>query len=279
METNATHSVYGNFINTLMRMKKNYIHIPFSTLNQRLNIFPDERPNPGVLPSIGYLALGNGGHYADVINNDLAITRNYQHQSTDAGLFKMMPFILRPVANDLTPAQRAGYALRRVETIDSQQYAAYYLKRVDLSEIVPRLEYRTIQPDGTIVVSEFIPDSSNLNPTPTVMAVNGTNTTTSEFVAVSAKVAVPWSQWEINEYLNVSNVKFGTEDAALISELAVVSGVDKIVTSGSLTYTEAICAIVETFVQHKIDLTANSQNFTMNLEIGVSEPLFNIQAP
>ena len=279
MENNATHTVFSNYVNTLQRMKKNYIPVPFSTLNEKFNIFPAELPTPGVIPTIGYLGVGNGGHYADTINNDLDITRNYQHKSTDASLFRWMPVVLRPIANDLTPVQRAGYALRRIETYEGNQYAAYYLKRVDLSNIDVVMEYRTITPDGGIVVSQFIPDSSNLNPVPEQIAVNGVNVTTSEFISVSAKVQIPWQQWEIQEYLNASNIKYGTEDAAIISEIAVVSGVDKALTVGALTYTEAICAIVETYVQQKIDLTSNSQNFAMNLDIGVSEPLFNIQAP
>lgn len=279
METNATHSCYGNFMNTLMRMKKNYIHTPFTTLNELLNIFPDLRPAAGVLPGINGLVIGNGGHYHDVINNDFPVTRNYQHAPTDAGLFRPMPFVLRPATSDLTPAQRAGYRLRRTETIAGIEYVAYYMKVVDLSEIEPRYEYRTIQPDGQVVVSEFIPDSSNLNPTPRILSPEGVNTVASEFIAVSAKVSVPWSQWEIDEYLNAANVKYGSEDAAVISEVAAVSSVDRSVAVGATSYTEAICALVETFLQHKIDLTANSQNFTMNLEIGVSEPLYQLVAP
>ena len=279
MESNATHTVFGNFINTLQRMKKSYVHTPFTTLNEKFNIFPNERPSAGVLPTIGYLGVGNGGHYADTIDNNLDITRNYQHKSTDASLFRWMPLVLRPLANDLTPAQRAGYALRRIETYEGVQYAAYYLKRVDLSAVDPKMEYRIITPDGSIVVSEFIPDSSNLNPVPEEIAVDGVNVTTSEFISVSAKVTIPWQQWEIQEYLNAANIKFGTEDAAIISEIVIVSGVDKVVTAGALTYTESICAVIETYIQQKIDITTNSQNFAMNLDIGVSEPLFNIQAP
>lgn len=280
MEINATHTVYGNFMNLLMRLRKPYVHTPFTTLNEKFNIFKDERPTGGTIPTIGYLMVGNGGHYNDIINNDIAVSRLYQHESTDANCFRPMPLVVRPIANDLTPAQRAGYAMRRVETLaNGQQYVCYYLKRIDLSNVEPRMEYRTINPDKSIVVSQFIPNISNLNPSPKVTAVNGVNTTTSQFIAVSAKAEIPWSRWEIDEYLNAANIIHGTTDAASISEVMLVSGVDKTVQVSGLSYVEAIVAMAETFALAKIDLTPNSTSFSMFLDIGNSEPLFNIQAP
>jgi len=274
MDINSTHTVYGNYMNLLQRLGKTYQHVPFGSLNERLDIAKDERPTPGTMPKIGYLMTGVGGHYNDIINNNIAIHRLYQHDPTDAAPFIPSPQILRPIANDLTPAQRAMYGLRRIETHGGEQYAAYYVRRFDTTNVVPRMEYRTINPDKSIVVSEFIPGTTNLNPVPAEVAVNGVNTTSSQFITVSAKVEIPWSRWQIDEYLNASKIMYGTEDAAIISETAICSAVDKVIQIGALSYTEAIAAYVETFAQAKIDLTSNSLDFKMLLDIGVSEPLY-----
>lgn len=274
MEINSTHTVYGNYMNLLARLGKSYEHIPFGSLNERLNFAKNERPAPGVIPKIGYLMTGVGGHYNDIINNNIAIHRLYQHDAGDASPFIPTPQVLRPIANDLTPAQRAMFAGRVIETHGGEMYAGYYLRRLDMTNVVPRMEYRTINPDKSIVVSQFIPDSTNLKPVPKEVAVNGTNTTLSEFLSVSAVVEVPWERWHIDEFLNASKILYGTEDAAIISETAICSAVDKTIQVGQLSYTEAIAAYVETFAQAKIDMTSSTLDFNMVINVGVSEPIY-----
>ena len=73
--------------------------------------------------TIGYFCIGNGGLDSSL---PLAMSkpRNYETR-----LYNMVPFRCLPVSGpDLSTQDRAQYRMRRIETINGQQYYTYYLK-------------------------------------------------------------------------------------------------------------------------------------------------------
>src|SRR5690606_18437856 len=122
---------------------------PNTTLNERFDIESGTLPANGVLPTLHYMGIGNGGHKMVVGAGGMSKPEPIQHLATDASAFNPIPFVIREPINDLTPAERANYALRKETIINGTAYVSYYLRRIDLSGILPTMEHRVIQEDGT----------------------------------------------------------------------------------------------------------------------------------
>lgn len=173
-----------------------------------------------------YIAIGPGGHYA-VTNatHGIPTTQDKPHAALDTGLFKWMPFVVKPLTDDLTPDQRVNYRLRKVVTIGGTQYAAYFLRFIDLStatitqNIVKKVK-------GVKTYTPYVATVQNLVPKdPDISGVNdGTSVETT--VQVDITFDETQSQW----LREAAALWYGDENAAIVSEIAFCSGVDKNVT-------------------------------------------------
>jgi len=70
-----------------------------------------------------YFCIGNGGVNVE-FPLAMAEPRNYETR-----LYGMVPFRCVPIANDLSPAERSVYRMRRLEIINGASYFTYYLKK------------------------------------------------------------------------------------------------------------------------------------------------------
>ncbi|MDR3392341.1 MAG: hypothetical protein P4L77_11465 [Sulfuriferula sp.] len=254
---------------------------PNSTLNERFSIQAGVLPTIDNPPRARYYSLGNGGHTFTVGSDMIPKPEPIQHRTTDAAAFKPIPFVLRLVANDLTPVQRANYGLRRFETWQGQQYVAYYLKRIDFTGVTVDMQYKTQNADGTWTSTEFVPDSSNLNPTPPDLSPTGINLVTGAYVSADARVDLSLSASDCQELINVANVMFGDPRAAIISEVLLCSGVDQNVTvpgPGNTTFNflEVIASQVMTFVEAFALANFLNNGLDILLDVGATEPLLNL---
>ena len=75
----------------------------------------------------------------------------------------------------------------------------------------------------------------------------------------------------------MANIIYGDENYAIISEIALCSGVDRSVSvqngSSQLSYTEAIAVQVSDFVSCFHPMSFLNTSFTLGLDIGAVEPL------
>jgi hypothetical protein len=274
----TTRTIYSSYLQTVLLRGKAFQMAANSTLNELLQVQSGVAPT--VTPTLKYYAIGNGGHAMVTGANGIPLINPVQHNSTDAGLFHQLPFVLRELGNDIDAITQADYALRRIETHNGLQYIAYYLKRLPETD-VPDMEYLTVA-NGVTTTTAFTPNTSNLNPTPPALNNGGVNTVSGDYVASSSKVAINLTPTEITELLNMANIIYGDPAYAIISEIALCSGVDKTVQSPNgtgnnasmINFNEAIAVQCLSFLNTFFSMPMNTSGAEILLDVGTSEPCF-----
>lgn len=273
-------TVYGSFLQTCMYLKLPFTRKASSTLNEKFGIQANQLPNLGEMPAVRYLAIGNGGHRMAAGADGTPKTVPVQHRATDASCYKPLPWVLREPTADLTVAERARYALRRIETHNSLPYVAYYLKRIDISAVTPQMNYVTVSA-GTEVVTTFTPNQANLDPVPPELSANGTNVVTGDYTSAQAILTLSLTPQDVLEILNVTEVLYQDSGLAIISEIAMVSGLDKQVNSpgvggATISFLEVICAQVVSHIAGYYPLVYASNGVDIELDAGATEPMFSL---
>lgn len=273
---NTIRTIYGAHLQTCLLLGKPVQYPVNSTLNEKLSIQSGVLPANTQIPSLKFVGIGNKGVKA-VCSTDFTFSYDgIQHRTRDAAPYGILPFILREVNDDLTVAQRAKYALRRVEERNGTNYIAYYLKRLNIDSVVPQMLYKTVDGDTTTVTA-FTPTAADLNPTPPDLSNGGVNSTTGDYLVSSAQIDFKLDEWETQEFLKVAQIIHGSDSYANITELFLCSGVDKIVvTEGNQNFNEAIGVQVCSITNTLYPLKASNQGVDQIIEIGSTEPLLQI---
>lgn len=277
---NIVRTVYSSYLQTCGLLKLPFELKPNTTLNEKFNIQSGVSPTADQIPTLGYFAIGNGGHKYVTGAGGISVPEPVQHRATDAALFNHLPFVLREPELDLSPAQRTNYALRKQVTYNGKSYWAYYLKRFTRDNVKAAMEYRVVN-NGVTVTSPFVPNSSNLNPTPPDLNPSGVNVVTGDYVASTAKFELNLTEEDVAELLHVAEVMYDDDAYAIISEIGLCTGVDKIVgasgVSGNFNFTEAIAVQIATFVSIHSAVKFSSNGVQILLDVGASEPLFSLK--
>jgi hypothetical protein len=255
--------------------------LPHSTLNEALTINHGASLGTNELPRVSYVAIGNGGHITRTGINSFPLLDNFIHRSRDTGLFNQMPHILRPIGNDLTDDEREEFAMRRIENHNGEDYFAYYLRRFDKSMLDISIQDRTIDQNQNTQIDLFIPSTDDLKPEPIDLQNTGTNTVQGKYIAATVNLVMPFSQFHAEEFLNVCQIIYGDEKYAIISEIALVSGVDRMLPTsdgagGTLTMNEAIHAQIVNQIPALQPVFSQRNGFEITAEVGGIEPLLNI---
>jgi hypothetical protein len=285
MEYN-TRTIYGAYLQTVQLMQLPFNLLPYSTLNQKFSINESVVVPAAPIPFLNYFAIGNGGYSLTVGANNIPLLTPIQHLPTDAALYNQMPFVLRLPSNDLTPAQMVNYRLRTLVTYGNVEYVAYYLKTLNLNTVgsgavvnTPSTLYNTVA-NGTTTSTAFIPTESNLNPTPPTILPGGAVSTNGNYVSAVAIVPVVLDAFDISEYQNVANIIYGSTDYAIISEMAICSGLDYTTTGvfngTTQTYTDAIAVQIMMFLGKYYAVNFTTSGINIDLDIGALEPLFSL---
>lgn len=275
----TTRTIYSAYLQTCLLSNIAFDMAANSTLNELYGVQSGIAPSR--TPTLGYYAIGNGGHQMTVGANGIALANPIQHSATDAALYHGIPFILRPINNDIDTVAKANYALRRIETHDGVQYFAYYLKRLPMSTLVPEMNAISVS-NGVSSTTSFVPTAANLNPVPPPLNNSGVNLVTGDYVSASAEINIVLTADDVAELLNVANIIYGDSGYAIISEIALCSGVDKVVQSptinnGSAPFNEAISVQCVSFVNALFALAYNSSGIDILLDVGATESLFQLE--
>lgn len=265
-----------------------------STLNETLTCNAGLTLLPTDKPIVRYVAIGNGGHSMQPGVGGMALPKPILHRSTDVTLFNHLPFVLRLPANDLTTIQAANYRMRMVVNVlngvirpgpapagtVATTYIAYYLKALDVSLVTNQMMYNSVV-NGATTTSAYIPPVSGLVPVPTVIPNNGVNVTSGDYLTVSAQVPFIMTQADAAEFLNVCTIVYNDPNYAIISEIAICSGVDKAVTNNiagsaltSLTYNDLGSCQVVSFISTFFAMQFNNTGIDFTIDIGATEPLW-----
>ena len=276
---NIVRTVYSSYLQTCALLELPFELKSNTTLNEKFSIQAGVAPSADQMPGLGYFAIGNGGHKYITGAGGISVPEPVQHRATDAALFNHLPFVLREPELDLSPAQRANYALRKQLSFNGKSYWGYFLKRFTRDNVRAAMEYRVVN-NGVTVTSPFVPNASNLNPTPPDLAVSGVNVVSGDYVASTAKFELNLTDEDVAELLHVAQVIYNDDAYAIISEIALCTGVDKIISapgvSGNFNFTEAIAVQVATFCSIHSAVKFSQNGLQMVLDVGSVEPLFNI---
>jgi len=279
MSEKTTRTVYGMYLQTCAHLNIPFVMAPNTTLNELLSIQAGVIPDANVYPTLGYLSFGNGGLTADISADGTLVMMPKIYKADSASLYNPIPLILRAIGDDITPDRRAKYAGRRVESRNGVSYIAYYLKRIDKSQIKAGMFLTTVV-NGVKNTVPFVPDSSVLHPVAPVISNPGVITADGTYISASAPLNVVLDALDTEELLNVFDIIYANPNAAIISEMAICSGLDKSITitdpgGSQFTMNEAIAVQVNDLVNIGAPLQFNADGVTFSIDIGATEPLFS----
>lgn len=275
MALQVVRTAYGSQLQTSQFSQLPFNLLQYSTLNEVLGVQAGVAPASGVIPAVKYYAIGNGGHSFQTANG-VPYIQPIPHDPRDAGLYSQLPFVLAPVAQDISTQLQANYALRKQVSFGGQQYYGYYLRRLDLSNTAVALQLAAIN-SGVTTTTAFVPGPANLTPSAPTLNNQGSNNLSSLFVQSTALIPFSMSQWECQQLLNVASIMFGNENLAIISEIGLCSGVDKTVTTtGGASFNEAIAVQIVSHIPafHAIPFTETG--ITGSLDVGTNEPAITL---
>jgi len=275
---NTSRTIYGAYLQDCLFTRRPWTMKKNTTLNEKLDINKDVPPDNNAYPFLGYWCIGDKGGALTTGNGGRVQLTPLPHRGSDAAPFSIIPFVLRPVANDLDVNTQKLYALRKLIAVNGNNYFAYYLRRIDYSNINPEMLYTNVV-NGVASTSAFVPDTSNLNPEPPALNPDGSVSTTGDYLSVSEPVALVLQPSDIAELMNVAQVLYGSSDASLITEIAMCTGMDKVMSSpdganGSISFNEAVGVQVAGYASAGYMIPYLQEGITVNMNVGTAEPLF-----
>jgi len=297
----VTRTAYGAAVQTAKYIGSPHYLLPNSTLNETLVdpavvpyqptvitqgmeiVDPYDPVNDVADLKLRLLVIGNKGHRF-VTGVSVPYTTEVPHKATDAGLYGLIPFVIRPVANDLTTVERQLYRLRKTLLIDGVLYAAYFARVFDISGVAPSLMLTNIV-DGTPVTTAFTPSINNLRPLRPDIGIGNDGS----YLNVSSPLTMAFSDVETAALKDACARLYGDENFAIVSEIAFCTGVDKDVlerypNSGTQTpvpvtpgtYTEAVAVQCNMIASVYYPVATTNAGFDFGFELGATEPLFGV---
>jgi hypothetical protein len=282
---NTVRTVVGSYIQTNLLLNRPFDAPDNTTLNQKFDIYHGEVLPANPRPEVKYITIGNRGHQNIIGAEGIAYNSPIPHTPEHTALYNHIPFVLRPISQDLTALERQKYRLRRLEVHNGDKYYAYYAKLLDFTNTQTKMELKTVV-ENNITTSPYYPSLENLSPTPPTILPNQVLTVTGDYIITNARVELKLSPLDIEELLNVGLVLYGNEQLAIISELGVLSGVDKTIvidqsaspTGAALSYTEVLAAQVVSFISTYAGASQNRDGITVGINVGHTEPLLKLSA-
>jgi hypothetical protein len=184
--------------------------------------------------------------------------------------------VVRPIDDDISAAQRLKYRLRVPVTIGGAPHVAYYLRVLDVSQVMPAVELRNVN-EGVITQSPFSPQSSDLSPEHPVLSNPDLNNPNGDYLVSTAKIIFTLNKSDIEDIMHACTLIYGDPRYAVINEIALVTGVDKVQSAvfggATANYTDAIATQIAAFIAQSHILTHSTSEIEIGLNVGSVEPL------
>lgn len=273
----TTKTIYHTVLELQRARQDPFTVLPYSTLNEKFGVQPQAAVPAGKYPELQYIAIGRGGHRGRIAGDGATLVDILQHDIVDAALFEHIPFILRPITDDLDPAKRANYAMRTLIEKNGQSYFAYYLKKLVIPQTYPDIKEITIDQGGsTVETRDYTPTPAQLTPTPQMLSNNQQNLASGKLISVSTTLQISLSADDIQEILDAVVTLYDDVGYATISEMAAVTGYTSVVNTTlggvAVSYEEAIAAQVANFIPANHDLQFNSDGIDSLFDLGHTSP-------
>jgi len=274
MILNSQRTIYGLDLQMAMVAGLPYTIRPNTTINEKLNILPTTPLPADTYPTMRYYAIGIGGLN---IVQDVAKYSYSMHQTTDAALFEQVPFVIKPVANDLPADERAKYRMRVVKVIGGVEYSLYYYRLIDMNNIDNDI-YKITVANNIPKLTRFSTDTDKLlNPIPRDPSTTLFNTSNTDYITKILKLPFILHREDLVEIEAALTLLYGINHGKHLREIAMCSGVEKDVDPAIYGYSkEAVNSQV--MFHSTIDVSSSlllSQNeeLVRSISLGGQEPL------
>lgn len=284
-----TSTIYGADLQTAQLLGIPYKIKQNTTLNEKFGIQAGVAHSSTQYPQLKYICAGIKGHRSKAGVNGIEIGEVNQHTPIHAALFEHIPWIARETNNDLSPQERERFALRKIESHNGKNLIVYYLRRLDTAAVNTQLKYSTVTSNSNdnttaIKTTDFTPTAAELNPVPQPLKPVDVNTLDGDYVRCEAIIPFEMSKWDLDEFKNAANLIYGDERYAIITEIGLCTGVDKVVAvsgagSSNFNYKEAIAVQVAAFVATDFRAYFHNARVGLDINIGATEPMFKMTAP
>lgn len=267
------HTAIGQYIQSRLFLGLPIDVIPNTTLNQKFGINPKTRITADEKYQAIYFCIGDGGHDQSKTANQPAITVPVDHDPSDCALYHHMPFVLRPLNNDLTDTERSRYRLRRIENHGGVDYAAYYARKMTY-ENTTRIVLESVN-KGVSTVLPYDYTERNLSPVRPELPVRQVVTASNTKMKVSTGASIVFDEFDVREYRNVCKIIYGSARVSVISEMCAVAAVDDTtyVNDAGQRFPELKGATVISFFSTYQSMDFSNGGFTEVLELGEKTPL------
>jgi len=264
MIINSQRTMYNVNLTMNMLLGKPHKELPNTTLNEKFNVLPLEDIPENTYPHLDYIVVGIGG--TEIIDD--SPYKFSKHKSIDASLFETVPFITRPLDQDILPDERKKYRLRTIININGVDYIAYYAKK--FTNYISRDGLYEIESINGIHTLKFMTTNTNelLNPTPR-LANDYLDIEHKKYNAKTVKVEFSLTTDEMVELENSMSIIYGK--IVPITEIGLATGIDKVLEDDTK---EATNVVISFFVEVNLDTKIyimNNKQILRNIEIGSLE--------
>lgn len=219
------HTAIGQYVQSRLFLGLPIEQLPNTTLNQKFGInHKTTRVGPDEQYKAIYFCIGDGGSGMEKSADRPAIPDLYGHDPSDCALYHHLPFVLRPINNDLTNEQRSRYRLRRKELHNGIEYFAYYARVLSYEATTRILAESIVKGVSDVKPYEFT--ENNLSPKEPTLQVREKVTASNTKLKVSTGASLVFDENDIRELINVSKILYGTARYAVITEMSIIGGVD-----------------------------------------------------
>ena len=275
MKANSA-TMIGAYVQSLLLLDKPYEFVPNTTLNERHEVQAGVVPNQTERMALRYFAIGKRGHRNAIGGDGQPYTTEELYDARFMSLYDPIPFVIRPIEQDLSPAERQKFGMRVIEVLNGRKYACYYLRAFDLSRVTPMMLLNLV--NGTEITSRpFIPTRDHLFPTPPTIPTNEATEVSGEYGSVSTVLEAILSAVDVEEVIEACRIKYNNPNYAIMSEVGLVAASQRMVEgegvgNQTINYVEALCATLLSWTSTYHNLPGSSRGVKETLEMGSTEP-------
>lgn len=263
MIVNSRLTMYGRILINSLLTGKQYKPLPNTTLNEKFGIETDKILTTN--PIINYYCIGVGGN--DVITGNSGYSYS-THGVMDASLYKLVPFVMVKINEDLTNEEQSKYKFKVKEMYNGEEYYCYYLKKIDTinhSNNVFKISTTTSKSANRLSILDTNTDKY-LNPIPNDRNIKNVDLNSNNMVANNTKLEFSLFKQDIKNINDAISIKYG--DGYKLTEIGVCSSVE----TNYEPLAVQICYHVNIDLDTSITLNLEN-NISRNIEIGGCEIL------
>lgn len=274
-------TIYGALIDTCLRHNIPYQPEPYWTLNERYQIHHNTVVPGTSKLEFGWFTAGNGGTVTIAGSNGMEKRLDNPMSAEDSGIYRPIPFIIRPINADLSPAERTGYAMRaKITGMGNTDYWGYFAKRIIRPSTNPVIKKITVV-DGVSTITDFTATSENNAPIPPVIPIGQANSTNGIYFTPSYLLDLSLTDVEYDEYQAAAEAIYGDRAYGYISEVGIIAAYEATVPVLSPTlvptasnYTEILRATITNRLE--LDVGGSASGFQLILDSAASLPQYGI---